>query len=75
MTVLYGKIYLICRRSNIYTLRDVVYRNILGFYFGGSGKERDDDLNYWETLKPITEEIFKFMEVERALAFREDTDS
>ena len=42
--------------SNIYTLRNVI--KILGIYFGGNVKERDE-----------------FMEVERFVAFGEDTDS
>ena len=42
--------------SNIYTLRNVI--KILGIYFGGNVKERDE-----------------FMEVERLVAFGEDTVS
>lgn len=40
--------------SNKYTLRNVI--NILGIYFGGTGKERDD-LNYRETLKSIKKSL------------------
>ena len=40
--------------SNMYTLRNVI--KILGVYFGGNGKERDD-LNYRETLKSIKKSL------------------
>ena len=40
--------------SNMYTLRNVI--KILGIYFGGNGKERDD-LNYRETLKSIKKSL------------------
>ena len=38
----------------MYTLRNVI--KILGIYFGGNGKERDD-LNYRETLKSIKKSL------------------
>ena len=56
---------------NKYNLRNVI--KILGIYFSGNVKERDD-LNYRETLK-VYKEISKFMEVERLVTFGEDTDS
>ena len=40
--------------SNTFTLRNVI--KILGIYFGGNGKERDD-LNYRETLRSIKKSL------------------
>ena len=57
--------------SNMHNLRNVI--KILGIYFGGNDKERDD-LNFRETLKSIKKSL-NLWKWRCSVNFREDTDS